>query len=906
LSLPLLFTKFNLPATGQKTIPRLRLHRILDRGLEADTALMLVCGPAGYGKTTLVGDWLQTVHGRDSTQVAWLTLEQGDDDLTRFLTYFVTALQRLHPGFGEALLKMLRTHKPPPVTTLATLLVNEINTLPQRFLFVLDDYHLITNTAIHNFLNFLIDHEPPQLCLLLITRTDPPLPLPRLRARGQLVELRQKELCFTASETARFLDQTMGLSLSTEHVALLADQTEGWISGLQLAALSMRDVADQAAFIQAFSGEHEFIADYLTNEVMARLPESLQTFLLQTSILERLSAPLCQAVTGQPDAQAMLERLIDDNLFILPLDSQHTWYRYHNLFADLLRKRLLASGADLLTGLHQRASLWFEQNNLPDLAIQHAIAGRNYEQATRLIQGLAEGLLSVGQAATLLRWLEALPAEQLLTQPSLGSLYGIACILSARPIRLVADLVDKMTASSQTGDFQGEMNMLRALLAVYQGQAERVVELSELALTQLPSERSFFRCLVADALGMGHTLQWDLPAAKRAFAMVADLAAQHDNIMLYILALTNLAGLSYIQGHLRSAIATCHQILDTVSQRIGSHVPITSKTLLTLGEMLREQGDLQAALNYLQESARMMEEFSEIGLPIVNVALARIYLYLSEEQTAQSYIDRARRYAQNTQTVLMDDRLVEVTQARLYLARGELGQVESWARGLGFFDRSPAEVFTQASRNPGFYEVFQAECMALVRLLLAQSQPERALEFVSLLQTGAEKRHNQRRLLEVLVLNALALHQLGQLDQALQTLDRALDMAEPEGFLRTFVDEGAAIARLLQQALQCGLHPAYIARLLATLAGESWTVQTIPPTSSGALVEPLSPRELEVLCLVAEGLSNAEIAQRLYISLSTVKGHTTNIFGKLGVSSRTQAVVRARQLGLLASQPPSA
>lgn len=899
MPLALLSTKFNIPAIGSKIVPRPRLLRLLDESLEKNAALILVCGPAGCGKTTVVSEWLQASQKLHEDQFAWLTLERGDDDLTRFLTYFVTALQHIHPGIGASMLKLLQTHKPSPVSILATLLINELSEITGRFFLVLDDYHLLTAEAIHNFMAFVVDHQPPQLCLVLITRADPALPLPRLRAHGKLVELRQEALCLLPDEVEIFANQAMNLALTQEQLTFLIQKTEGWVSGLQLAAVSLGIAHDRPTFFSAFSGEHEFIADYLTDEVLAHLPEPVCSFLLQTSLLERLTAPLCEAVTGQSGAQATLEQLMDANLFIVPLDHQHAWYRYHNLFADLLQKRLQSTEEKMVVDLHRRASVWFEQNDMPDMAIDHAIAGHDFERAARLIEKVAERLLRYGEAATLVRWLEALPEDQVLSQPLLSSLYGIALVLRARPIRLVAALIEKMTISDSLGEFQGEMNMLQALLAIHQGDPMRAIKLSEKALQQLPVEHAFFRSLAADTLGMGYTLAWDIPAATRAFEQVVEISRQSDNVLMTIMALTNLSGLCYVQGQLRAAIATCHQILDMANQRIGSQTPIIGKTLFSLGEMLREQGDLKTALTYLLDAARMMEFFSEVGLPITNLAIARVYLSKHNWQAAQLHIDQARQQAQATQPLLMDDRLAEVMQARLYLARGEINQVIQWARGRGLLDRPFTEIFADASRNAAFHEVFQGECMVLVRLLLAQRQPEQALELIELLQNLIEKRKNQRRFIEVLALKALALYQKSELDQALQSLEIALSQAEPEGYQRTFVDEGESMAQLLYQAAARNIFPEYVGKLLAVLTEEEPGCEPSRQHSSEALIEPLSEREEEVLRLIAEGLSNNEITQRLYISLSTVKGHTSNIFGKLGVKNRTQAIARARSLGLL-------
>lgn len=899
MALPLLSTKFILPPAGAKIIRRQRLLRLLDESLEQNVSLALICGPAGYGKTTIVSEWLRSSQHIRPDQYAWLTLERSDDDLTHFLTYFVAALQNIQPGIGAGLLKLLQTHKPLPLPSLATMLINELSEIPGRFFLVLDDYHLLGADAILNFMAFLVDHQPPQLCLVLVTRADPALPLSRLRARRQLVELRQEDLCFLPDEVSEFANQTMNLALAPEQLTFLTHKTEGWVSGLQLAALSLRAAQDRSAFLSAFSGEHGFIADYLVDEVLAHLPGYLCDFMLHTSLLERLSAPLCEAVTGQSDSHATLQQLVDANLFIVPLDNEHTWFRYHNLFADLLRKRLQSTQAEIIPELHRRASRWFEQHALTDLAIEHAIAGRDFEQAARLIEQVGERLLMYGDATSLLRWIEALPEEQMLARPLLGSLYGIALILRARPNQLVASLLEKMRNSGNQDDCQGEMNMLQGLLAIHQGDAARAIQLAEKALQQLSPEHPFFRSLAADTLGMGHTLAWDIPAATRAFELVVEISNQSGNVMMAILALTNLSGFCYVRGQLHTAIATCYQILDMANQRIGSQTPIVGKTLLNLGEMLREQGDLDAALHYLLDAVRMMEVFSEVGLPVAHLAVARVYLNKHDWQAAQTYIDKACQLAKATQTVLMDDRLAEVMQARLDLARGEVDQVVRWARRRGFLDRQPEELLAEASQNPAYLEVFIGESLVLVRLLLAQRQPEQALALIELLQNLVVKRKNQRRLLEVLVIKALALHQKGALDQALEILRQALSQAEPEGYVRTFVDDGEAMTRLLYQAASQGIFPTYVGRLLAVLVEEEQSARQAKRPPSEILIEALSERELEVLCLIADGLSNAEIAQRLCISLSTVKGHTSNIFGKLGVKNRAQAITRARSLDLL-------
>ena len=895
----LLSTKFAIPSPGGKLVHRPRLLRILDEGLEQNASLILLCAPAGYGKTTLVSDWLQTAPAIQPGPFAWLTVESGDDHLTRFLTYWITAVQRIRPGFGAAVLQMLQTHKPQPVQALAAMLINELSETPQRMLLILDDFHLLTAQSIQNFMAFLVDHQPPQLCLVLITRADPALPLARLRARGQLVELRQEELCFRPDEAADYLNRMMVPALAQEQVAFLHQQTEGWIAGLHLAAISLREDADRPAFLKAFSGEHAFIASYLTHEVLARLSAPVREFLLQTSILERLSVALCEAVTGQAEAQDILNQLVEANLFILPLDSQRHWYRYHILFADLLQQRLHADWGESVCELHNRASRWFEQNSLLDLAIEHAMAGKAYGQAACLISQVAESLMMRGEASTLLRWLEALPQEEIIAHPILVAQYGLVLFLCSRSPEAVTSLIEKTRSSGDMGSIQGEIAMLQAMVAILKGDTAHALQFSEAALQQIPPERMFFRSMAADSLGMGHTLAGDMPAAMRAFEQVVEISRQIDNLMMTLMALTNLAGLQYMQGQLRLAVDTCRQVIEFASQRIGRQTPILGKTLFNLGEMLREQGDLDAALKYLQESASMMEHFSEIGLPLAYLGITRIYMNRKDWDKAQAFLDRARETARANRSTLMDERIVETMQVRYWIARGELDPALQWARRKGYLDKPPAEMIAEAGQKALFDELQLVEYLTLMRLALAQRQPDRVLELTTCLQALVGRRDHRRRTIELLVLKALALHQKKDLNQALQIIGEAFSLAEPEGYQRVFIDEGELMSGLLYQALAHGVFPAYAQKLLAALVGESQESKLPAEAPAAALIEALSEREREVLGLIAEGLTNGEIAGRLHITLSTVKGHTTNIFGKLGVKNRTQAIARARRMGLL-------
>jgi LuxR family maltose regulon positive regulatory protein len=594
----------------------------------------------------------------------------------------------------------------------------------------------------------------------------------------------------------------------------------------------------------------------------------------------------------------MLERLVDANLFTVPVDSRHTWYRYHPLFADLLRQRLQSTQADCLHELHHRASVWYEDNARIDLAIEYALAVQDGERAARLIGQVAEDLLKRGEARIVLRWLEAIPEGTLLASPFLVSLYGFALILCGRSTQTASLLLEKMEDSGVQDEFQGEIAMLQAFLAIMHGDAPRTIQLSERALQYLGDKRAFFRSLAADTLGMGYTLVGDIPAATRAFQQVVDISSQSNNVMMTVMALTNLAGLQYFHGQLQTAKTTCGQVLALAAERFGPGSPMIGKTMLNLAEIHREQGDLATAERYFREAARLMENFVEIGLPIAYISLARLKVDQKDWSAAQDMVDQARRLAQATRSIMMDDQLVEITQVRLWIAQGELAQATQWAKQRGLLERSPDELLAAPGRNVALNELFEAEILTLIRLQMALGQPVLAAALIDgLIQTN-ERQGYERRRVELMALKAMALHRMGRIDQARDALEQALRMGEPEGYHNTFVEHGEPMAQLLYQAVERHICPAYAGRLLRAIA-EACPGPSPADVREYEMIEPLSDREREVLALIAEGLTNGEIARRLYISLSTVKGHTTHIFGKLNVGNRTQAVARARSLGLL-------
>jgi LuxR family maltose regulon positive regulatory protein len=886
----------------------------LNEGLRQSCLLTLVCAPAGYGKTTLVSKWLQDICDAQTAESnppqeqssrirsAWLTVDQGDDDLGRFLAYLVAALQQIQPEVGVGLLANFPATRPPSPPTLATWLINDLVTILSRFVLVVDDYHTITAQPVHDFLAFLIDHQPSQMCLVIVSRADPPLPVARLRARGQLVELRQDELCFTLAESAKFINDVIGLNLNPGQLARLEKRTEGWVAGLQLAALSMRNVQDLPSFIESFSGDYEHIADYLTDEVLAQQPEPLKIFLLQTSILDRLTASLCEAVTGQVHAQETLEKLKEANLFIIPLDHQQMWFRYHALFADLLRKRLHQTQGEMVSELHRRASQWYQDHAILAPAVEHALIGRDDAHAAHLIAQAGESILKRNEAMTLLRWLEALSTDQHRANPILFVFHGLALLLCGRPPDTAKTRLDESATSGILDGLRGEIATFEGLLAIMKSNPAQAIHFSEQALQQLAPERAFFRSLAVETLGMAHTLLGDTTAAAKAFEQVVEIAEQTGNWMMAINALSNLAGLHILHGQLHAAADAYQQVLDLATEQMGKRSPITGKALLGLGMLSREWNDLERAQTYYVEATEMLAQSVEIGLPLAYLSLAMVKGNQGDWEAAQELLEKARHSAQASTATSLDDRLVEETQARFWIAQNRLDPAMKWAQSSGFLEQPFGESLAPGdARAAASLLMNQVTYLTLARLHLAMRQPGKALKILNPMLDLFQIKGYMRRVIEVLALKSMALKQQGNIEPAVQVLDQALGLAMPEGYQRTFLDEGEPMAQLLYQVAVRGDHPVYAGKLLAAFASESEYLLAIDRKTSPveSLVEPLSERELDVLALIAKGLSNREIAGGLNISLSTVKSHTAHIYDKLNANNRTQAVARARSLGLI-------
>ena len=920
----ILGTKLYIPPPPPKVVHRQRLITRLNEGLAAGrkSGVTLISAPAGFGKTTLISEWI-ACSGRP---VAWLSLADRDSDLARFLTYFVAALRTVMPGIGEEVLVALQSSQPPAIEQILTVLLNEITTHPDQTILVLDDYHMIDSKPVDQALTFLLEHLPPQMHLVITTREDPQLPLARLRAQGRLTELRASDLRFTPSEAAQFLNQAMSQNLSASDIAALEDRTEGWVAGLQLAALSMQGQQDISGFIRSFAGDHQYIVDYLVEEVLQRQPEPVRNFLLQTAILDRLNGPLCDAVignhpegAGQPSGKTRLETLQRGNFFVIPLDDKRHWYRYHHLFAEVLRLHLLAEQPDQIPVLHRRASEWYEHNGSAADAIRHALAGQDFARAADQVERIFPTMSRNRQEAILLGWLKALPEALIRDRPVLCNLYAGALmqtgeiqavetwLLAAERWLILPDggreRPDGASVTMVVADKEefrrlpGAVAMHRAGLALILGNVAGTMEYARQALDLAPEDDYLRRGGAAALLGLANWTNGDLEPAQRMYAEGMVWIQRADFISDVIGCALALADITIAQGRLREAVHVYERALHLAAEHGTPTMRGTADMLVGMSELYREQNDLQAAIQFLRRSQGQGEH---TGLPQNRyrwrVAMAYIREAQGDLEGALGLLDEAERlyvgdFSPNV-------RPVAASKTRVWAALGRLDKAFAWAR-----ERS-----LTAQDDLSYLREF--EHITLARILLAQYKSDHAdssfLEILGLLERllkAAQDGGRAGSTIEILVLQALAHQAQGDLPAALLPLEQALALAEPEGYVRMFVDEGPLMAQLLQEAGAHGIMPGYTGKLLAAFKtqGQESASPSLVPTSptSQTLIEPLSQRELAILRLFKTELSGPEIAQELVIALSTVRTHTKSIFSKLDVNNRRSAVRRAAELGLM-------
>jgi LuxR family maltose regulon positive regulatory protein len=906
MTTPFLATKLYLPRLRPDIVNRPHLLVRLHEGLHRK--LTLISAPAGFGKTTLVSEWVEAI----DQPAAWLSLDEEDSDLARFLAYLLAAIQTIAATIGERALGMLQSSQPPPAESILTALINEITTLPNDFVLVLDDYHLIDAKPVDNALTFLLERLPPQMHLVIATREDPHLPLTRLRARGQLTELRATDLRFTPSEAAEFLNQMTGQSLSAADSARLSDRTEGWIVGLQLAALSMQGHQDIPRFIRTFAGDHRYIVDYLVEEVLQRQPEPVRSFLLQTAILDRLHGSLCDAVTGKEDGNARLEALERGNLFVVPLDDSRHWYRYHYLFAELLRARLLAEQPNQVATLHRRASEWHEQHGSVANAIRHALAAGDLERVADLLEMAWLIMEASFQSAAWFAWVRTVPGDLVRSRPVLSVWYAYALLnygdLDAAEARLKdaerwlepmidADVRSDTSHSSdrmvvkddaQFQSLPATIAIARAYRAQALGDLSAAVIHASTVLSLVPAENDPRHVQATALLGLAYWADGNLETANQTFADYASTLRSAGDLAHAISPTFVLAEIRMAQGNVHAAGAALDQLLQLVLNKSEPLPPDTAELYRGLSEVHCEWGDLQTAEQHLRRSKELSNQSTLLDCQRrLCLAEARLKLAQGNLTDALDLLDEADN--QYIRTPLPDVCPTGALRARIWIIQGKLDSALAWARKR------------RLTADDDLTYLSEFEHIILASLLLARCKVDQvnnavyeAMRLLKRLLQAAEAGGRTGHMIKILVLQALAHQAQGNLDPALIPLERALTLAEPEGFVRVFVDEGQPMANLLSLASASGIMPGYARNLLAHFGAA-------PLKNTGefpSLVETFTRRERSVLHLLAAGRSNPEIAADLIISVTTVKTHVKHIYEKLQVTSRFEAIARARELDL--------
>jgi LuxR family transcriptional regulator, maltose regulon positive regulatory protein len=910
---PILVTKFFIPASRPELISRPHLIEQLKIGLHRK--LTLISAPAGFGKTTLITEWLHGIQFDSSDEnhrisTAWLSLDENDNDPVQFLKYFITALNQIegvNSDFGAEALNMLQSPQPLPPETIMTALINDIAVTNLNMVLVLDDCHLIDNQAIHDGLSFFIDNQPPMFHLVIATREDPPLPLSRLRARGQLTELRAADLSFTSIEVTEFLTQVMGLGLAAEEITVLEARTEGWIAGLQLAALSMQGRDDTQSFIQSFAGSNRLVLDYLMDEVLARQPDEIQKFLLETALLDRLSGPLCDAVrfggTETPDntegiakGQHILENLEHSNLFIIPLDEERIWYRYHHLFADLLRQRLKQTQPDQLPEFHQRASLWYAQHGFRVEAIDHALLSADYERAIEMINADDEENYEGVSLLTLQRWLVAIPENLVATHPQMlllkvWSQFNSGQIDDAEQNLVdVAQLLENVDepVNPEWATLSGRALAIQAFIASLRGDPAGCAQLARQALDMLPAKEQDWRSVVTLSLGDAYAVQGQMADAQKIRTEALQLGQSAGNPFILLMANLNLAETLWQQGQIVTVIEICERQMQFATDHDLAETPIIGWLLGLWGTALAELNQMEQALVLTRKGVELAERGQDMFY-INHSYLCRVRVLFSagDMAGAESILHELRKFGQNSMLPLWATSQVAAWQARIWLEQDKMTLVSQW------------ETEHELTLDDDIPFAHESEYVALARIWLSQGKSDDAVALLSRLKAAAEIGGRDLQVVELLLVLALAAPAKGDNSQALSLLEKALILGEPKGLIQTFVNEGPPLASLLYAVLQQEIEPAYVQKILAAFPIESQHPSDEKYRQETGWLEPLTDRELEILQYVAEGLTNPKIGARLYLSPNTVKTHLRNIFGKLDVNNRLQAVAKGRSLGII-------
>ena len=934
---PLLTTKIHVPPLPPSLVPRPHLIERLNEGLHPGRRLTLISAPAGFGKTTLIGEWIQArVNSREqgvgeehapsgepsptpysllpTPSFAWLSLDDGDNDPAQFLDYLITALQQVDDRIGRSVQPAIRSAQLPPAQSLVTPLINDIAAAP-RLALVLDDYHLITSNAVHQIVQLLLERQPPSMHLVIGSREDPPLPLPRLRAHGQVTEIRERDMRFTAGEAAAFLNQTMGLSLSAQAVTALESRTEGWIAGLQLAALALQEApADTEAFIAAFTGSDRYVMDYLVAEVLQRQPQPVRDFLCQTAILDRMNASLCQALTGREDSQVILEQLEGANVFLTALDHRREWYRYHHLFAEFLRTTL---DQEQKGRLNQRAARWYETHGLTAQAIRHALAcaavSGESTDAERLICLAADETIHRGGLLTVRGWLDALPDERVRANGELATDKGWvlaltgelaraeeyaraaeACLRPAQPEPEREDLDrEDVSGPSQQAHAQppdgylGKLLALRAFAALLgRLDHEDAVEYASGALHVLPEDDPHWRIIALWTMAESQERTGNITAAIAILREAQRAGQAAGNLFCPVLVEMTLAAALNAYGKRREAVRVCEETIERYTDAEGGPSPLASIIFSRLATLHYEADELDVARRYHEQSLALGEQLA-LGSDLAFSYGSYAPTLYAQGETVAALGALRKAYQLTAESGMTDTNWLIACEATIRLCEGDLSFARHWADTEGL---SPDDA-------PQYLRLDQH--ILYGRLLLAQGRLADARRWLARLERFTRERGLHRWRITTHILQALTAERSGDRRAAHDFLSRAIQTAAPGDYYRAFLDEGEPVIDLLPAVRHAA--PAFVDHLLDCTGTARRPPQERAPShrTSLPLIESPSNRELEVLQLIAAGLSNREIAHELYIAIGTVKRHINNIYGKLQVHRRTEAVARARSLGLL-------
>ncbi len=913
---PLLLTKLHVPSPRSHLVRRDRILQTLQQGLSS--RLILISAAAGFGKTTALSEWAQQIQH----PVGWLSLDERDNDPSRFWRYLVAALQKADGAIGEATLSMLQSPEPLPYEAFLTPLLNELTQHQTDLALVLDDYHLITTPAIHEGLAFWVDHLPEEVQVAIATRSDPPLPLARWRVRSQLTELREADLRFTDKEATAFLQQSLSLALTEPQIAVLQRQTEGWIAGLQLAMLSLRESANPAAVIDAFGGNQRYILDYLVEEVLEHQPPPLRDFLLQTSVLEQMCGALCAAVAGEEAiaGAAILEQLERQNLFVVSLDQDgqsrdavghHRWYRYHHLFAETLRHLLQRQDPNRVLACHYRAAQWYDQQGQVADAIQHAITARSYDDAIRLIEQEMQTSDNPRLDTIVLHdALAELPPDLVQARPWLLAAKSWVGFTSSQfaeaiaVIHLLEHLLEENPPETENLDqLWGLVVALKGMKARQQGHNAESVAFMEKALQLLPQNYSWLRSLILLNLGVTYFVADHYQAARALLPEVSRIGQVRGAADPAIAGLYLQAQFLALRGHLDEAVSLCQQGLDLATERrwLATYAGVLVE--VALADLLREQNQLEAAAHHATRSLDRAIQNRQPGVMMAYITLARIRQAQGNFSGAWAALQQAERCPIWLWPTILS---VETCKVRLYLAEGNVDAAMAWVEGhhLSVDDNLTYNVTEKfATGSELAYLTYARVLMAYGQQTSSPSHLQSALHLLGRLQTLAQTEGRTLRLMETLLLQALIWQSQGDSQRSLDSLQQALQIPRQGNYIRLFLDEGKPMAELLTCAASRISPASAINSLLTAFGAEgkplSLTVETAVESANQTLIEPLTERELEVLTYLATGMTNQDIAGELYVSLAAVKWHARNIYGKLEVKNRTQAVAKARELGII-------